>query len=214
MTALETDWTEEAEARLLAAAIPLAPELGWTSTLVARAGAAAGLKPGEAMLVAPNGARDLAALFARRHDQAALAALAAVEPGALKVRERIARAVEAWLEAATADGEATRRWAGYLALPQNAPLAMRLVWSTADHLWRWAGDRSTDENHYSKRAILAAILVSTLAIRLNGGADAARAHLAAQIDRVMAYERWKAKVRAGDLARDLATALGRLRYGR
>jgi ubiquinone biosynthesis protein COQ9 len=101
-----------------------------------------------------------------------------------------------------------------LALPQNAPLAMRLVWSTADHLWRWAGDRSTDENHYSKRAILAAILVSTLAIRLNGGADAARAHLAAQIDRVMAYERWKAKVRAGDLARDLATALGRLRYGR
>jgi ubiquinone biosynthesis protein COQ9 len=214
MTALETDWTEEAEARLLAAAIPLAPELGWTSRLVARAGAAAGLRPGEAMLVAPNGARDLAALFARRHDQAALAALVGVEAGALKVRARIARAVEAWLEAATADGEATRRWAGYLGLPQNAPLAMRLVWSTADHLWRWAGDRSTDENHYSKRAILAAILVSTLAIRLNGGADAARAHLAAQIDRVMAYERWKAKVRAGDLARDLATALGRLRYGR
>jgi ubiquinone biosynthesis protein COQ9 len=214
MTAHESDWTEDAEARLLAAAIPLAPELGWTRRLVARAGAAAGLSPGEAMLVAPNGARDLAALFARRHDQAALTALASVEPGALKVRERIARGVWAWLEAASADGEATRRWAGYLALPPNAPLAMRLVWSTADRLWRWAGDRSTDENHYSKRAILAAILVSTLAIRLNGGADAARAHLAAQIDRVMAYERWKAKVRAPDLARNLAAALGRLRYGR
>jgi ubiquinone biosynthesis protein COQ9 len=214
MTAHESDWTEDAEARLLAAAIPLAPELGWTSRLVARAAVAAGLSPGEAMLVAPNGARDLAALFARRHDQAALTALASVEPGALKVRERIARGVWAWLEAASADGEATRRWAGYLALPPNAPLAMRLVWSTADRLWRWAGDRSTDENHYSKRAILAAILVSTLAIRLNGGADAARAHLAAQIDRVMAYERWKAKVRAPDLARNLAAALGRLRYGR
>jgi ubiquinone biosynthesis protein COQ9 len=214
MTALETDWTEEAEARLLAAAIPLAPRLGWTSRLVARAATAAGLSQGEAMLVAPNGARDLAALFARRHDTAALSALATVEPGALKVRERIARGVEAWLKAASADGEATRRWAGYLALPQNAPLAMRLVWSTADGLWRWAGDRSTDENHYSKRAILAAILVSTLAIRLSGGADAAQAHLGAQIDRVMAYERWKAKVGAPDLARDLATALGRLRYGR
>jgi len=214
MTALETDWTEEAEARLLAAAIPLAPELGWTSRLLDRAAAAAGLSRGQAMLVAPNGASDLAALFARRHDRAALAALATVEPGALKVRERIARGVEVWLEAATADGEATRRWAGYLALPQNAPLAMRLVWSTADRLWRWAGDRSTDENHYSKRAILAAILISTLAIRLNASADAAQAHLATQIDRVMAYERWKAKVRAPDLARDLATALGRLRYGR
>jgi ubiquinone biosynthesis protein COQ9 len=214
MTALDTDWTEEAEARLLAAAIPLAPELGWTSRLVARAAMVAGLKPGEAMLVLPNGARDLAALYARRHDQAALSKLAMVEPGALKVRDRIARAVEVWLDAASSDGEATRRWAGYLALPQNSPLAMRLVWSTADALWRWAGDRSTDENHYSKRAILAAILVSTLAIRLNGGADAARAHLTVQIDRVMAYERWKAKVRAPDLARDFATALGRLRYGR
>jgi ubiquinone biosynthesis protein COQ9 len=214
MTALAADWTDEAETRLLEAAIPLAPEFGWTSRLVARAAAAAGLKPGEAMLVAPNGARDLAALFARRHDRAALTALAGIDPIPLKVRERIARGVEAWLEAAAADGEATRRWAGYLALPQNAPLALRLVWATADSLWRWAGDRSNDENHYSKRAILAAILASTLVIQLDAGRDAAQVHLATQIDRVMAYERWKASVRAPDLARDLAAALGRLRYGR
>jgi ubiquinone biosynthesis protein COQ9 len=214
MTALETDWTADAEARLLTAAIPLAPEVGWTSRLVARAARGAGLSQGEAMLVAPNGARDLAALFSQRHDKAALAALASIDASALKVRERIMRAVEARLAAAAADGEATRRWAGYLALPQNAPLAMRLVWASADELWRWAGDRSTDENHYSKRAILAGILVSTLAVRLNGGAEAAQAHLATQIDRVMAYERWKAKVRAPDLARDLAAALGRMRYGR
>jgi len=213
MTALETDWTEDAEARLLTAAIPLAPEVGWTSRLVDRAARGAGLSQGEAMLVVPNGARDLAALLSQRHDRAALTALASVEAGALKVRERISRAVEARLDAAALDGEATRRWAGYLALPQNAALAMRLVWASADQLWRWAGDRSTDENHYSKRAILAGILVSTLAVRLNGGPDAARAHLAAQIDRVMAYERWKAKVRAPDLARDLAAALGRMRYG-
>ncbi len=213
MTVLETDWTQDAEARLLTAAIPLAPEVGWTSRLVDRAARGAGLSQGEAMLVVPNGARDLAALFSQRHDRAALTALASVEAGALKVRERISRAVEARLDAAALDGEATRRWAGYLALPQNAALAMRLVWASADQLWRWAGDRSTDENHYSKRAILAGILVSTLAVRLNGGPDAARAHLAAQIDRVMAYERWKAKVRAPDLARDLAAALGRMRYG-
>jgi ubiquinone biosynthesis protein COQ9 len=214
MTAIETDWTEDAEARLLTAAIPLAPEVGWTSRLVARAARGAGLSQGEAMLVAPNGARDLAALFSQRHDRTALAALAHVDAGTLRVRERILRAVEARLATAAADGEATRRWAGYLALPQNAPLAMRLVWASADELWRWAGDRSTDENHYSKRAILAGILVSALAVRLNGGAEAAHAHLATQIDRVMAYERWKARVRAPDLARDLATALGRMRYGR
>ena len=214
MSALESDWTEDAEGRLLMAAIPLTPTLGWTSRLLGRAASAAGLSAGEAMLVAPNGARDLAALLSRRHDQAALAALAGVDASKLKVRERIARAVEARIEVAAADGPATRCWAGYLALPRNAPLAARLVWTSADAIWRWAGDRSTDENHYSKRALLAAILVSTLAVRLNAGPEAARAHLATQIGRVMAYERLKARLRPADLAHTLATALGRLRYGR
>jgi len=214
MSAVETDWADEAEVRVLDAAIALAPSLGWSSRLVARAGAQAGLASGETMLLLPGGARDLAALFSRRHDQAALAALSELDPKALKMRERISRGALARLDAAAADGEAVRRWTGFLALPTNLPLALRLVWESADAIWRWAGDRATDENHYSKRAILAAILVSTLAIRLNAGAEAASDHLAAQIGRVMAYETWKAKLRPADLATQLATALGRLRYGR
>jgi ubiquinone biosynthesis protein COQ9 len=214
MSAVETDWADEAEARVLDAAIVLAPSLGWNGRLVARAGAQAGLAAGETMLLLPGGARDLAALFSRRHDQAALAALSELDPKALKMRERISRGALARLDAAAADGEAVRRWAGFLALPTNLPLALRLVWESADAIWRWAGDRATDENHYSKRAILAAILVSTLAIRLNAGAEAASDHLAVQIGRVMAYETWKAKLRPADLATQLATALGRLRYGR
>jgi ubiquinone biosynthesis protein COQ9 len=162
----------------------------------------------------PGGARDLAALLSRRHDQAGLAALAGLDVKSLKMRERISRGARARLDAAAADGEALRRWAGYLALPSNIGLALRLVWESADAIWRWAGDRATDENHYSKRAILAAILITTLAIRLDAGKAAADAHLAAQIDRVMAYETWKAKIRPPDLATQFATALGRLRYGR
>ena len=214
MSAVETDWADEAELRVLEAAIALAPTLGWNSRLVARAGTAAGLSAGETMLLLPGGPRDLAALFSRRHDRAGLAVLAGLDPKTLKMRQRISRGVEARLDAAEADSEALRRWAGFLALPANLPLALKLVWESADAIWRWAGDRATDENHYSKRAILSAILVSTLAIRLDAGREAASAHLATQIERVMAYETWKAKLRPADLARDLATALGRLRYGR
>jgi ubiquinone biosynthesis protein COQ9 len=214
MTGLKADWTEDAEARLLDAAIPRVAELGWTSRLVAAAAKAAEISAGEADLVLPNGARDLVALFSRRHDALALDMLAGVDARGLKVRERIGGAFEARTDVAEADGEVTRRWAGYLALPANAPLGLRLAWETSDGLWRWAGDRSTDENHYSKRAILAGILISTLAVRLKGGREAAQTHLARQIERVMAYERWKAKVRPGDLAHGAATALGRLRYGR
>jgi ubiquinone biosynthesis protein COQ9 len=214
MSAVETDWADEAELRVLDAAIALAPSLGWNSRLAARAGAAAGLSAGETLLLMPGGPRDLAALLSRRHDRAGLATLGKLDPKALKMRQRISRGVEARLDAAEVDGEALRRWAGFLALPANLPLALKLVWESADAIWRWAGDRATDENHYSKRAILSAILVSTLAIRLDAGRDAASANLATQIERVMAYETWKAKIRPADLATQLATALGRLRYGR
>lgn len=209
-----TDWTEAAEQRLLDAAIGLAPGLGWSAALVARAAAEAGFSDGEAMLVLPNGARDLAALFSRRHDAAGLARFAGIDPKSWKIRQRISQAVEARIEAAAADGEATRRWAGFLALPFNLPLASRLVWESADGIWRWAGDVSVDENHYSKRAILAGILATTLAIRLTGDRDAAGAYLAARIDNVMAFETWKARLKPVEFGRELAAALGRLRYGR
>ncbi len=209
-----SDWADQAEQRLLDAALPLAARLGWGSRLVAEAAEAAGLSPGEASLLLPNGPRDLAALLSRRHDAAAMGALAQVAPKSLKIRQRIARGVEARLDAAMADEAPLRRWAGFLALPGNVTLALRLTWESADVIWRWAGDAATDENHYSKRAILSGILVSTLAIRLSSGRPDASAYLAARIDDVMAFETWKAGLKPMTLMRDVAEALGRMRYGR
>jgi ubiquinone biosynthesis protein COQ9 len=208
-----SNWADETEQRVLDAAIPLASEVGWNSGLVERAGRRAGLTVAETELLLPHGPRDLAALFSHRHDATALQALSTVDPASLKIRERIARGVEARLDAAFAEEDALRRWAGFLALPTNLPLALRLVWKSADELWRWAGDTATDENHYSKRAILSGILISTLAQRLTRGRAAAEEELAARIDNVMAFEKWKAGRKAPlAYAADMARALGRLRY--
>jgi ubiquinone biosynthesis protein COQ9 len=209
----DPDWADETEQRLLKAALVHAPRLGWTRLTVAAAARDCGLTEPEAELLLPHGARDLAALMAQRHDRIALEALADFDQARLKVRERIRLAVLTRCETAMEDEAALRRWAGFLALPGNIPLALRLVWASADALWRWAGDTATDENHYSKRALLAEILVSTLAVRLAAGADAASAHLDARIAAVMAFERWKAKIKPADFALRLAGALGRLRYG-
>ncbi|MGI9170036.1 MAG: COQ9 family protein [Caulobacteraceae bacterium] len=209
-----SDWAEETEARLLEAALAQAPRLGWTSRLVAAAARDVGLSTAEAELLLPHGPRDLAALLAKRHDRRALEALACVDPAALKVRERIRRGVIARCDAAFEDETATRRWSGFLALPANAPLGLRLAWASADSLWRWAGDTATDENHYTKRALLTEILVSTLAIRFASGANAAGDHLARRIEAVMAVERWKAGIKPSAAAGRVAEALGRLRYGR
>ena len=95
----------------------------------------------------------------------------------------------------------------------NLALGLRLLWESADALWRWAGDAATDENHYSKRAILSGILAGGLAIRLQSGAEAADAFVDARIDNVMAYEKWKAGLKPHHLLYDVASALGKMRYG-
>ena len=208
------DWADEAEARVLDQAIRLAPTLHWNAQLVKAAAKAAGLSEADAMLLLPKGPDDLAAHMFRRHDAAALSELTKLDVAKLKVRERIHAAVAARIEAAMADEGAVKCASAYLATPMHAPLALSLGWATADKLWRWAGDTATDENHYSKRAILSAVLFSTLAARLSGGADKAEAHLKARIDNVMAFETWKAKLPSpATFAKDAAALVGRLRYG-
>ena len=208
------DWADETEQRLLDAALKHVGALGWTRRAVEAAGRDLGLSPAETELLLPDAGADLAALLARRHDARALERLAGVDPLDLKIRERIRAAVEARLDAAMTDESVLRRWGGFLALPQNLPLAGRLLWCSADVLWRWAGDTATDENHYSKRAILAGILAATTAIRLSSGRAAALAHLDARIENVMAFEKWKAGLKPSDALRELAEALSRMRYGK
>jgi ubiquinone biosynthesis protein COQ9 len=204
-------WLRRAEEAVLDAALARAPAMGWTRAMAAAAGADAGFTPGETELILPHGPADLAALLSRRHDAAALAALP--DPAGLKIRQRIRAAVLARLEAAALDAPAVRRWSGWLALPPNAPQGLSLAWESADALWRWAGDTAADENHYSKRAILAGILVSALAVRLRQGEAESEAYVDARIANVMAFEAWKAKQKPGEPLRRLAEGLGRLRYG-
>ncbi len=208
-----TDWADRMEQAVLDAAVQRAPALGWNSRMVRAACAANGLSLGDEELLFPNGARDLAALLSRRHDDRALASLADIDAASLKMRERIGRAVSARMEAGAADLDATRRCAAFLALPVNADLGLKLAWESADLLWNWAGDTATDWNHYSKRAILSAILVPALTLRWFDGRDAAEAFVARRIDNVMAFEKWKAGKDFDAPLRKIADALSRARDG-
>jgi len=209
------DWADEAEQRVLNAALALAETMPWNATLVSSAAERVGLSPADADLLLPDGAADLAALLSRRHDRLALVQLGALDASTLKIRERIRLGVQTRLDTAMSDEAAVRRASLFLARPDHMALAATLAWETADGLWRWAGDTATDENHYSKRAILAGILASTLGVRLAAGSERAAEYLAARIDNVMAFEKWKAQ--APNVAEALTQAagwLGRLRYGR
>ena len=209
----EQDWGDRMEQAVLDAAIVRAPAMGWTSRMVRAACDDNGLSLGDEELLLPNGARDLAALLSRRHDDIALATLAELDVASLKIRERIARAVSARLEAGAQDLEATRRCAAFLALPTNADLGLKLAWESADHLWHWAGDTATDWNHYSKRTILSGILIPAMTMRWFDGRDAADAFVSRRIDNVMAFEKWKAGKDFDAPLRKVTEVLSRMRYG-
>lgn len=206
----EADWGDRMEQAVLDSALELAPRLGWNARLVREACAAKGLGEGDQELLLPNGPRDLAALLWRRHDAEALAELG--DPAGLKIRERIARALETRLEVAMTHPEAEKRASGFMALPTNADLALSLTWGTADQLWRWAGDTATDWNHYSKRTILSGILIPAMTLRLFNGKDASDAFVAARIENVMAFEKWKAGKDFDAPMRKVTEMLSRLRY--
>jgi ubiquinone biosynthesis protein COQ9 len=213
MTESKPDWASHAEQRLLDAAIALAPKHGWTAQTVRLSARKACLSEADAKLLLPNGPSDLVALLSRRHDSQAFAALAQIDPRTLKVRERIHRAVQARVEAAAQHEAASRRLMGFLALPHHMALGARLLWESADGIWRWAGDVATDENHYSKRAILSGVLGPAIAIRLASGRAAADDYVFRRINDVMAFEKWKAGLPKTDLGYQIAGALGKLRYG-
>ncbi|MFX9973369.1 COQ9 family protein, partial [Acinetobacter baumannii] len=79
-------------------------------------------------------------------------------------RERIRTLVQFRLDQVAGREEALRRAQIALAKPQNVAAALRMGWSSADLMWRLAGDTATDFNHYTKRATLAALYAATLAV--------------------------------------------------
>jgi len=75
---------------------------------------------------------------------------------------------------------------------------MKLLYSTVDAMWRASGDTSTDFNFYTKRAILSAVYSSTLMRWFNDTSEdesATHEFLAARIENVMQFEKFKAEMR-------------------
>ncbi|MGZ8296041.1 MAG: COQ9 family protein, partial [Allosphingosinicella sp.] len=144
---------------------------GWSDKALALAAAELGVPAPRARLAFPGGATDMIDAWFDAIDRATAIAfpLDRIEP--IKIRERIRQLVLFRLELIDPNKEALRRALAILAQPQNLPLAARLAWRAADRIWRIAGDRSTDFNHYTKRATLMGVYGSTTLVYLDDTSD-------------------------------------------
>jgi len=206
------------QARLLEVFPSHAAEKGWTDAALQAAASEAGLSAGEVALACPRGGIDLCDAFAARADRAMLEALDGLDLSAMKYRQRVKAAVQVRLEAQAEYKEAARAMTRSLTRPDRAPEAARLLWRTADQIWRALGDTSTDENYYSKRAILSGVLASTYARWFSDNSpdhEETWAFLDARIENVMQFEKLKARLKP--LSEGVQSAVGvaaRFRYGR
>ena len=148
--------------RLLDATLAQVPFEGWTSPALRAATTEAGVDWGSAKRIFPGGIGDVLALWGARNDQRMIAALADIDLGALRIRERIAACVRVRLEALEPHREAVRAALCRAGVPHNAPAAARSLWRTVDLMWRAAGDTATDFNYYSKRGLLSGVYGATL----------------------------------------------------
>ena len=189
---------------------------GWTLLAVTNAAAAEGVDPEVAKFALKGGAMVLISAWIAAIDRAMAEALPPETLATLKIRERIRRLVQFRLDAVAGQQEALRRALAIMAMPQNAGQALKLGWSSADAMWRLAGDTATDYNHYTKRLTLGALYASTLAVfaqdESEGFADT-KAFLERRIENVMQFEKLKAQFLKPDAERfSPARLLGRLRY--
>lgn len=203
--------------------LALAPQIaaaavfdGWSDAALAVAAEDAGVKPEVARLAYPGGAMEMIAAWIETIDLAMAEALPQEKLSQMKIRERIRSLVAFRIEAVAGQEESLRRALAVMAMPQNAPRALKLGWHSADAMWRLAGDTAIDYNHYTKRAILGSIYAATLAVFVDDeseGKAETHAFLDRRIDGVMKFEAAKAKWLGRD--RDhfsLSRFLGRLRY--
>ncbi|MBA2588965.1 MAG: COQ9 family protein [Alphaproteobacteria bacterium] len=187
---------QTAREAVLAAALPHAAFDGFTDSVLQKAAMEAGVK--DVARLFENGPVSLIEFYSTWADAQMEAKLAVTDLKAMKIRERIAAAVKARLAVLRPHKEAARRAAALLSLPMNAALGAKLLYRTVDAMWRAAGDTSTDFNFYTKRGILAGVYGSTAMRWFNDTGEDEKAtdeFLAARIENVMQFEKFKAKAK-------------------
>lgn len=202
---------------VLAAALPADAAFdGWTPKALEATAARLKVDHRVAFLAFPGGALDMIDAWFASIDDEMRARMPKDTLADMKIRERIASQVETRMEIVAPWREALRRAHAILAMPQNAPHALKLGWRSADTMWRQAGDTATDYNHYTKRAILGGVYAATMLVFIDDESEGfaeTRAFLARRIEGIMRFEKAKARVLSGpSVGFSPARFLGRLRY--
>ena len=189
---------------------------GWGEEAVKSAAFARGVAEELALYAFADGPMAMISAWIAAIDLAMAEALPADLLAILPIRERIGRLVRFRLEALAGQEETLRSALAIMARPRHLVAAAKLGWHSADVMWRLAGDRAVDYNHYTKRATLAGIYAATLSVFMDDQSEG-KAETLAFLDRriagIMRFEKLKGQLLRKDAMHfSPVRLLGRLRY--
>lgn len=170
---------------------------GWTIEALKRGAVDAGENPDDAVRHFQARPLNMIEYYSRMLDRQVAMLAEQQDISSMKVRDRIAKCVMLRLNLMGPYREAAQKAAVILSLPQNTPLASKLVYSTVNTIWHCAGDDSTDYNFYTKRALLSFVYSSTLLYwfrDISAGYANTQEFLYRRLENVMAIPKIKSQV--------------------
>jgi len=188
---------------------------GWNKTTLQQATHTSGLDHAYARILFPNGVSDLTSYFTITIDQAMLQQIQGDNLDQMRIRDRIPHLIMTRLNcynSYTPNGkELMRQLTSYYANPCHSDAAIHTLWQTTDLMWRLAGDKATDFNHYTKRLTLAGVYSSTLLYWIDDESinnEDTQAFLNRRINNVMQFQKLKSAVtnRAAELCKTINVA--------
>uniref|UniRef100_A0A3P9KW39 Ubiquinone biosynthesis protein n=1 Tax=Oryzias latipes TaxID=8090 RepID=A0A3P9KW39_ORYLA len=163
----EYESEEQLQARILTAALEFVPLHGWSMEAIAAGAESLGLSSASTGMFI-NGSGELVLHFiadcntklteilAEQHNQVQLG-----QAEKKKTSEFLRDAVETRLRMYIPYIESWPQAMSILLLPHNIPDSLKHLSNLVDDIWYYAGDRSTDMNWYTKRAVLTGIYNTT-----------------------------------------------------
>lgn len=142
---------------------------GWSQDVLNRSAIEEGFDSSYGWRLFPQGTLEAVAFWSSLLDQEMLDALPL--PENLRVREKVTLAIRTRLSLLVPYREAARKTATFLSLPHHIGRGTRLLYETVNKVWYYAGDRSTDYNFYTKRALLAWVYSTTFIYWLQDHSD-------------------------------------------
>ena len=150
---------DQQKSQFLKLALQEVPFSGWTLELLGNIEGKMHLDPGYSLILFESGIKDLVMFYEQSKDLEMLDKLA-LNKDELRIRDKIALAVRTRLE--ISNKAVVEKLLKFYSHPLNMGLGLKSAWNTADKMWYFAGDESTDYNYYSKRLLLSGVYSSTL----------------------------------------------------